>query len=158
MKAITSRAAVLLLTLALVLSVGLGAIAQPVSHASAQDTRVSQPLVVLPSAARTSSGTSSALCGLGGYDRFAMALVVTAVSGTSPTLDVTWQHSIDGGTTWFTVVAFTQKTTAVNELRVESEVLAATAEVWGDCMRVSYTIGGTTPSFTFKVDLQASNG
>jgi hypothetical protein len=126
--------------------------AQP---ANAQDGGFRE-VPVLASAARTATGTSAAICGLAQFDKFAMQLVVSAASGTSPTLDPTWQHSIDGGTTWHTVVAFTQKTTTGNELKVESEVLAGTAEVYGDCMRVSYAIGGTTPSFTFKMDLFAA--
>lgn len=107
------------------------------------------------SAARTATGTGSAVCGFERYEKFTAQLVVSAASGTTPTLDVVIQHSIDGGTTWFTLMTFTQKTTTGNELKTESEVEAATAEVYGDCFRVSYTIGGTTPSFTFEVKITA---
>lgn len=107
------------------------------------------------SAARTATGVGSAVCGFERYEKFTCQLVVSAASGTSPTLDVVVQHSIDGGTTWFTLLTFTQKTAAGNELKTESEVDAATAEVYGDCLRVSYTIGGTTPSFTFSVLITA---
>lgn len=136
--------------------VGGFALAPSAQHAGAQDEGFRQvPLHV--SAARTATGVGPTVCGLANFNKFAVQLVVTAASGTSPTLDLTWQHSIDGGTTWYTVVAFTQATTTTTALKVESEVEAATAEVWGDCMRASYVIGGTTPSFTFRVDLFAEN-
>lgn len=144
------------LALALLLSLGFGAATfAPGKQASAQSGDAARELPILASAARTATGTSDAVCDLAPFTKYAMQLVVSAASGTTPTLDATWQHSIDGGTTWFTVVAFTQRTAAANELKVESEVEAGTAEVWGDCMRVSYVIGGTTPSFTFRMDLFA---
>jgi hypothetical protein len=113
---------------------------------------------LLASGARTATGVGSALCGFARYEKFAAELVVTAASGTSPTLDVVLQHSIDGGATWFTMTTFTQKTAAGSELKTETEVEAATGEVYGDCLRVSYTIGGTTPSFTFYVKVSAQEG
>lgn len=106
---------------------------------------------LLASGARTATGTGSAVCGFGKYEKFVFQLDVTAASGTTPTLDVVVQHSIDGGTNWYTVATFTQKTAAGEELKTESEVESGTAEAYGDCFRVSYTIGGTTPSFTFSV-------
>lgn len=142
--------------LALLLALAFGAAAlQPAGHAGAQDVAVRE-VPVLESAARTVTGASSWVCGLGEFSKFAMQVVVSAASGTTPTLTPTWEHSIDGGTTAYTVVAFTQKTTTGTELKVEAEVESGTAEVYGDCMRVSYVIGGTTPSFTFRMDLHAS--
>lgn len=113
---------------------------------------------LLASGARTATGTGSAVCGFGRYEKFAFQLDVTAASGTTPTLDVKVQHSIDGGTNWFDLVSFTQKTAAGEELKAEAEVEGATAEAYGDCFRVSYTIGGTTPSFTFSVKAYAQEG
>lgn len=113
---------------------------------------------LLASGARTATGVGSAVCGFGRYEKFAAELVVSAASGTTPTLDVTLQHSIDGGTTWFTLATFTQKTATGSELKTETEVEAATGEVYGDCFRVSYVIGGTTPSFTFYVKVTAQDG
>lgn len=113
---------------------------------------------LVASAARTATGTGTQVCGFGRYEKFTMQLAVTAASGTTPTLDVTVQHSIDGGTTWFTLATFTQKTAAGSELKTESEVEAATAEVYGDCIRAIWTIGGTTPSFTFSVKISAQEG
>lgn len=108
-------------------------------------------VTLVASAARTATGTGTTFCQFAPFTKFAAQLAVTAASGTTPTLDVTWQHSIDNGTTWFTVSTFTQKTATGNELKVEAEVAAATAEVYGNCMRAIWTIGGTSPSFTFSV-------
>jgi hypothetical protein len=111
--------------------------------------------VLVASAARTATGTGTQKCGFGRYEKFAFLLDVTAASGTTPTLDVTIQHSIDGGTNWHTLVAMTQATAAGEQIKVESEVESGTAEVYGDCFRAIWTIGGTTPSFTFKVTVEA---
>jgi hypothetical protein len=113
---------------------------------------------LVASAARTATGTGSAVCGFAKFEKFAVELVVSAASGTTPTLDVTVQHSIDGGANWYTLTTFTQKTAAGSELKTESEVEAATAEVYGDCFRAIWTIGGTTPSFTFYVKVTAQEG
>lgn len=149
----------LALAVALVLGmIGMGQAAiHPSSHASAAAPESSGRLLpLLASGARTTTGVTTTACGLAPFNKFAMQLLVTAHSGTTPTLDLTWQHSIDGGTTWFTVVAFTQVTTTDgNSLKVESEVESGTAEVYGDCMRGSYVIAGTTPSYTFQIDLFA---
>jgi hypothetical protein len=71
---------------------------------------------------------------------------VSAASGTTPTLDLTVEWSPDGGTTWYkadTPDAFTQITAAKQV--VKSFTLKGTS------YRVVWTIGGTTPSFTFDV-------
>lgn len=73
-----------------------------------------------------------------------LALDVTAVSGVSPTLDVKVEWSM-GGSTWFPVTAdaFAQKTAAGTQL--------ISVPVRAPLVRVTWTIAGTTPSFTFSV-------
>lgn len=118
-----------------------------------------QTFTLAASAARTATADGAAVCGLGRYEKFSLQLDVTAVTGTNPTLDVTVQHSIDGGTNWYTVAAFTQKTATGEELKTESEVESGTAESYGDCFRAIWTIGGTaTPTFTFSVKVFAQEG
>lgn len=71
------------------------------------------------------------------------------VSGTSPTLDIIFQHSPDG-TTWATLVSFTQITaTNAKEIKLrQAFTAAANPLVVLPFVRASYTIGGTdTPSF-----------
>lgn len=70
-------------------------------------------------------------------------LNVTAASGTTPTLDVLVEHSIDK-INWYTLGTFAEKVAAGTELLT----LANAAKF----IRTSWTIGGTDPSFTFQVD------
>jgi hypothetical protein len=98
------------------------------------------------SAARTASGNTAVLAGFGDWSKFRAQLNVSAASGTTPTLDVVIEDTFDGGTTWNTIATFTQKTAvAVQAVDVTG--------LFTDQMRVRWTIGGTTPSFTFDVKL-----
>jgi hypothetical protein len=69
---------------------------------------------------------------------------VTAVSGTTPTMQVTIQESSDLATNWYNVYSFPQ-ITAVGSYT--SPVLPLT----GNRIRYVQTIGGTTPSFTRSI-------
>jgi len=103
------------------------------------------PVTVISSAARTASGQSASLqCGQ--VPVISLLVAVTAASGTTPTLDITIQWSPDGGATWASsdpVDSFTQITAATN--------VAKRFTVKSNVFRIVYTIGGTTPSFTFAV-------
>jgi hypothetical protein len=80
-------------------------------------------------------------------DRFNQAIIllnVTAVTGTSPTMDLIVEHSLDN-TTWVTAATFTQATGVTTEIKT-------IATPFGSRMRLSYTIGGVAdPDFTFTV-------
>jgi hypothetical protein len=81
------------------------------------------PLVTdaVPSATRTTSGDSGPLPGYGSPTTLRAALTATAMTGTTPTLDVELEDSLDGGETWFTLATFPQRTTAgSNVLNVTS--------------------------------------
>lgn len=108
---------------------------------------------LLASGARTISGEGSAAIDLGKFREGYVILNVTAASGTTPTLDVKIQISPDGGTTWEDFITFAQKTaTGAESKRFSSyQAIAAGAGPFGDRMKVIYSIGGTTPSFTFSV-------
>ena len=93
------------------------------------------------SAARTTSSNSGAL-DASGIRTVSLLLDVTAASGTTPTLNVSVEES-DDGTTWRSVGAFAQKTAVSNERK--------SFAIAGDYYRVVWTVGGTTPSFTFSV-------
>lgn len=101
---------------------------------------------VVASAARTVSGASALLPGYGPASTLRAQLNVTAAAGTTPTLNVVLEDSVDGGSTWNTIGTFAQRTAAGRE------VVNVTAP-FADMLRVSWTVGGTTPSFTFQVDL-----
>jgi hypothetical protein len=97
-------------------------------------------------------------------------LSVSAASGTSPTLDVYFQQSLDGGTTFVDVAHYPQVTgtltnphylnlsvgadnsikSGVGDGTITANSLGASlvSNVW----RVKWVIGGTDPSFTFAID------
>jgi hypothetical protein len=110
---------------------------------------------VVPLAARTSNGNSGTLQGFhAGALAHAAApqcrLTITAASGTTPTLDVVVQDSPDG-ITWTTRDTFPQQTAQGTVTRALPGTLVA-------FQRVSWTIAGTTPSFTFSVQFASSAG
>lgn len=79
---------------------------------------------------------------------FSAKLSITAASGTTPTLDLKLQESVDG-TNWNDVAAFPQKTGAGTHSKTFGPLTP------GSQCRWSWTIGGTTPSFNFSIDHQA---
>jgi hypothetical protein len=98
---------------------------------------------LVASAARTSSGDSGVLAGWGRPSVARVQLDVTAAAGTSPTLDVVVEDTLDG-TSWNVIGTFAQK------VAVGREVLNVTAP-FTDRLRVRWTIGGVGASFTFSV-------
>lgn len=106
-----------------------------------------QPDILVPSASRTASGSLVIDSWPGQWDDIALWLVVGTVTGTTPTLDVKYEVSPDKGTTWvdFPSGAFTQVTASNAKERL---AFAPHCGVYG---RISWTIGGTTPDFTFAV-------
>lgn len=103
-----------------------------------------QTLTILPSAARTTSGNaSSGVDDLG--NNVCVQVSVTASSGTTPTLDISVEWSMDG-TIWSpaaTPDTFTQITATTSVVK--------TFTTKAPLYRIVYAIGGTTPSFTFSV-------
>lgn len=94
-------------------------------------------------AARTASGTGAVIDGFSPYEKARVQLNVTAASGTSPTLDVVVEDTIDG-TNWNAVGTFTQAVAAGRQVVTLSEPFT-------NQLRVRFTLGGTSPSFTFGV-------
>jgi len=105
-----------------------------------------QVVTAVPSAARAASGTGQNVLGADTGDTLSLQLNVTAASGTTPTLAVNVEWSMDGGVTFAqaeTPDAFTQVTGTGNKVKTFTAKAPAFRLVW--------TIGGTTPSFTFAV-------
>lgn len=102
-------------------------------------------VTLLASAARTVSG-SGASVDLGLRTAFALDLVVSAASGTTPTLLVKVETSKDGAT-WRPLDSFAQVASAGPVTRFFAGADRYVRAVW--------TIGGTTPSFTFSLSGQA---
>src|SRR5690349_1742879 len=100
--------------------------------------------ITVPSAARNANGNSGPIDGWGSAKTLRAQLNVSAASGTTPTLNVLIEDSLDGGVTWNTVGTFAQKTA------ISREVINVTTP-FAETLRVSWTVGGTTPNFTFDV-------
>lgn len=98
---------------------------------------------LVSSAARTASGDSGPIKGWGSSSKIRVQLDVTAATGTSPTLDVLMEDTLDG-TNWNTVGTLTQRTAPGRE------VINITAP-FSETLRVRWAMGGTSPSFTFSV-------
>lgn len=110
------------------------------------------PLLVTDqaSAALTTTTTSATITPTNGSS-YEYDYIVTAVSGTTPTLDVQIQESPDSGTNWFAVYDFPRITTT-------GAYKSPPMPLTGNRVRYVQTVAGTTPSFTRSVvRLQSSN-
>lgn len=102
------------------------------------------------SAALTTTTTTAAFTPTFGT-AYSVSIPVTAVTGTSPTLDVSIEESDDSGTNWFKVYDF-PRITAAGVYR------SPLIRMVGNRIRYVQTVGGTTPSFTRAVNrLQSSS-
>ena len=103
----------------------------------------SQNVTLAVSAARTTNGAGTAATTLGDTSLLRCQLDVTAASGTTPSLTVLIEDTLDG-TNWNTIGTFAAATAATREVIDITTPYAGT-------IRASWTITGTTPSFTFSV-------
>lgn len=102
------------------------------------------------SSALTSTTTTSTVTQSVG-STFSIAIPVTAVSGTNPTLDVTIQESDDSSTNWYNTYDF-PRITATGIYR------SPQLPVTGNRIRYVQTVGGTgSPSFTRSIVRMRSN-
>jgi len=101
------------------------------------------------SAAITGSANTAALTPSAGVS-YQVNIPVTAVSGTSPTLDVRIEESDDTGTNWYTVYEFPRITGTGN---YRSPMLPTR----GNRIRYVQTLTGTSPSFTRAINRLQSN-
>ena len=114
-------------------------------------------VAVEASSAKVASGNGSTQTNFNASGLFVW-VNVTAVSGTTPTLTVRVQWSPDGGTTWLdldTTNAQTASITGVTAavLRIYPGIATAANAALNAPLprtwRLAWTVGGTTPSFTF---------
>lgn len=101
---------------------------------------------ILASTAVTSSSNTQSDPVISKYAKEAIFyLDITAVSGTSPTLDITLQIYDTVIEKWFTLATFDQKSATGQDVGYVEYGL-------GEKLACSYTIGGTgTPTFTFEI-------
>lgn len=118
--------------------------------------------VVVSSAARTTSGQSSAIDNESAVG--ALFIVdVSSVSGTSPTLDVSIEAQDPASGAWVTIATMsTISTTGTNLLTIHPAVTESAGRKVSDVLprrfRVAWTIAGTNPSFTFSVSVNLYGG
>lgn len=104
-----------------------------------------------PGTARTSSGngTATLVVAVPAGKRLYGALHVLSAAGTDPTLDVIVESDEDN-----TMASATTQLTFTQATGISSEIIRTSGDAITDTYyRVSWTIGGTTPSFTFVVAL-----
>ena len=101
----------------------------------------------LASAARTISGTVDLGSIPGEQYELLIYIDATVVTGTTPSLTVTYQSSPDGVNFW--------DNTAGSAIIVAGKQLIKIPSTTGKYGRLSYAISGTTPSFTFSVVVEA---
>jgi hypothetical protein len=106
------------------------------------------PRAAVAAGARTTTGVGSTFNTEDAIG-FSATLSITAATGTTPTLDLTLQESLDNGTTWNNVSSFPQKTTTGTHPKTFGPLSP------GSICRWSWVIAGTTPSFNFSIDHSA---
>lgn len=131
---------------------GTGSIITTVGTVSSMTSgNLGLPLTVADqaSAALTTTTTATAVTPASGIT-YNVNVPVTAVSGTSPTLDFSIEESDDAGTNWYKVYDF-PRITAVGMYR--SPLL----KLRGNRVRYVQTVGGTSPSFTRSINRLQAN-
>jgi len=109
---------------------------------------------LVASAARTTSGTGSAV-DVGSVRQVGeLALYITAASGSDASLELEVQTSEDGTTGWRTVSTDESATLVIGAGTTKREFVAAELARF---VRLVWTISGTTPSYTFSVSGTANS-
>jgi hypothetical protein len=102
----------------------------------------------VPSAARTTSGVTDPLEGYGQAKYLRAQLNVTSASGTTPSLDVVIEDTVDDGANWNAIGTFSKK----DNSKIPTRQVVNITDPFSDVIRIRWTIAGTSPSFTFSVD------
>ena len=103
----------------------------------------SQSIKLFSGTKTASSDTKTAFIDVQGFKGGLFFIKCSAVSGTTPTLDAKIITYDKKTADWYELVAFTQLTTTGKEMKSSTDA--------GQRIAIEYTIGGTTPSFTFIV-------
>lgn len=133
-----------ILTLAMVLGLALLVPllnAQP-QTAVAQNDDYYREVVLSQANVITADEAATGITGFARATLGAFQLVCTEDSGTA-SLDAAIQRSVDGGTTWADIVAFTQLTASGGETKLYADVRAASAQMIGDRLRAEFDVTGT---------------
>ena len=85
------------------------------------------------------------------YEHISLFVNVSAVSGTSPTLNV-YLDTLGGDGVWYTIASSPQ-ITAVGQTILSIGPGLSNQNIFNYLVRVRYVLGGTTPSFTLSVSM-----
>ena len=113
----------------------------------------------------TASGNTGEIYEFASYDQAIITVEVSAVTGTTPTLDIYIDELNPATRNWTQIDKFKQ-ITAVTSTPVrrllngssvpitypasgDGSVSDGTTNPFGECLRVRWVVGGTTPNFTF---------
>lgn len=138
-------------TAALALTFLVGAMLAPLasrSDASASVDSLNRTVsLIAAGTVITATGSGTAATGFGPADLLRATVNCTPLTGTTPSFTFKVQDSIDG-VVWNDLMTFTALTAAGSQTLNYAEVRAASAQAFGDQLRASYTVTGTTPSGT----------
>lgn len=130
-------------------NIGTGTVAA-VTAVTAANLALPGIIADVASAALTTTTTTAAFTPTFGTS-YSVSIPVTAVTGTTPTLDVAIEESDDSGSNWFKVYDFPRITGS-------GMYRSPLIRIVGNRVRYVQTVGGTSPSFTRAINrLQNSN-
>lgn len=101
-----------------------------------------------PGAAVTVTGNTASPATVADFNEALLMINISAFSGTSPTCDFKLQTT--DGTNWF------DHSVSISQQVSTGSVLASVTN-FGEKVRLKWTLGGTTPSFTFTSKLVAKS-
>lgn len=129
---------------ALAVALAFAVTSAPAPGVDAQNSNTSFYREVVFDSAKVLSAdaTSSAYTGFADAGLIAFQTVCTEDSGTA-TLDIALQRSVDGGTTWTSIVSMTQLSATGGETKLYADVRTSSAQMIGNRLRVNYDITGT---------------
>ena len=108
-------------------------------------SHIGYPMQLYSGTATSSSDTHSSSINTKYVNEGTFFLDITAVSGTSPTLVVEIETYNTIADKWQTIGTFSSRSAIADDIgQIEFGL--------GEQVAISYTIGGTTPSFTFSVN------
>lgn len=117
-----------------------------------RDLLKGEDITLHPSGSETVTGNSEDKY-VGHVKSIVFCLDVTAVTGTLPTLDVVIENKDPVSGKYDTCVTFAQKT----GVAVEWKYALDTGKEIGTKIRAKWTIGGTSPNFTFSLSAMAKH-
>ena len=127
----------------LAIALGITTAAQPTPTAEAQTGGTFYREVQFDAAnVITADETGTGIAGFSDATLAAFQTVCTEDSGTA-TLDIAIQRSVDGGTTWASIVSFTQLSATGGQTLLYADVRAASAQMIGDRLRTNFDVTGT---------------